>query len=128
MIIWNVRLWNVIKFHLVEGGFCLLLEVSSGCAGQITEQVSSVTWPVIVLAYSELSPSKGQKTGACEPETVYIFHTLFPPLYMNLYKDGGYLSPYAGFCILFICEIGIILFMRSDNERRRYSVTPFPIG
>ena len=43
--------------------FCLLLGVSSGCARPITGQVTSVTWPVIGWAYSELPPSKRQKTG-----------------------------------------------------------------
>ena len=43
--------------------FCLLLGVSSGCARPITGQVTSVTWPVIGRALSELTPSKRQKTG-----------------------------------------------------------------
>ena len=43
--------------------FCLLLRVSSGCALPITGQVTSVTWPVIGWALSELTPSKRQKIG-----------------------------------------------------------------
>ena len=42
--------------------FCLLLWVSSGCAWPITGQVTSVTWPVIGWAWSELTPNKRQKT------------------------------------------------------------------
>ena len=43
--------------------FCLLLRVSSGCAQPITGQVTSVTWPAIGWAKSELTSSKRQKTG-----------------------------------------------------------------
>ena len=43
--------------------FCLLLRVSSGCARPITGQVTSVIWPVIGWAQSELTLSKRQKTG-----------------------------------------------------------------
>ena len=43
--------------------FCLLLGVSSDCALPVTGQVTSVTWPVIGWVQSELTPSKGQKTG-----------------------------------------------------------------
>ena len=43
--------------------FCLFLRVSSGCAWPITGEVTSVTWPVIGWAYSELTLSKRQKTG-----------------------------------------------------------------
>ena len=43
--------------------FCLFLGVSSGCARPITGQVTSVTWPVIGWAQSELTPSRIQKTG-----------------------------------------------------------------
>ena len=43
--------------------FYLLLRVSSGCALPITGQVTSVTWPVIGWAESELTLSKRQKTG-----------------------------------------------------------------
>ena len=41
--------------------FYLLLGVSSGCAQPITGQVTSVTWPVIGWAYSELTLSQRQK-------------------------------------------------------------------
>ena len=47
--------------------FCLLLGVSSDCAQPITGQVTSVTWPVIGWAQSELTPSKRQKTGPEQP-------------------------------------------------------------
>ena len=43
--------------------FCLLLGVRSGCARPIAGQVTSVTWPVIGRAWSELTLSKGPKTG-----------------------------------------------------------------
>ena len=43
--------------------FCLLLGISSGCARPIKEPVTSVTWPVIGWAQSELSPSKRRKNG-----------------------------------------------------------------
>ena len=43
--------------------FCLLLGVSSGCARPIAGQVTSVTWPVIGWAQSELTRSKRQKSG-----------------------------------------------------------------
>ena len=44
--------------------FCLLLRVNSDCAWPITGQVTSVTWPVIGWAQSELTLSKRQKTGS----------------------------------------------------------------
>ena len=43
--------------------FYLLPGVRSDCARPITRQVTSVTWPVIGWAQSELTPSKRQKTG-----------------------------------------------------------------
>ena len=46
-----------------QGPVSVLLGVSSGCAQPITGQVTSVTWPVIGWAKSELTPSKRQKTG-----------------------------------------------------------------
>ena len=49
--------------------FCPLLRVSSGCDRPITGQVTSVTWPVIGWALSELTPSKRQKMG--------LAHSLF---------------------------------------------------
>ena len=51
--------------------FCLLLGVSSGCARQITGQVTSVTWPVIGWAQSEVTQSKRQKTGPGLPLGTY---------------------------------------------------------
>ena len=52
-------------FYLLRLGpvFCLLLEVSSGCAKPITRQVTSVTCLVIGRAQPELTQSKRQKTG-----------------------------------------------------------------
>ena len=51
----NVHFWPV---------FCLLRGASSGCVWPITGQVTSVTWPVIGWAESDLTPSKRQKTGS----------------------------------------------------------------
>ena len=42
--------------------FCLLLWVCSCCAQPITGQVTSVTWPAICWAQTELTPRKRQKT------------------------------------------------------------------
>ena len=47
-----------------------LLGVSSGCARPITGQVTSVTWPVIGWAHSELTLSKRQKTDIGYEHTV----------------------------------------------------------
>ena len=44
------------------GPFSVYCIVSSNCARPITGQVTSVTWPLIGWAYSELIPSKRQKT------------------------------------------------------------------
>ena len=43
--------------------FCLLLGVSSGCAWPIAGQVTSVAWPVIGWAQTELTLRKRQKMG-----------------------------------------------------------------
>ena len=63
--IWNEDrvILRIMKGSRAGPVFCLLLGVSSGCARPITGQVTSVTWPVIGWAYSELTPSKRQKTG-----------------------------------------------------------------
>ena len=42
---------------------CLLHGVSSGCARPITRQITSVTWPLICRAYSEIAPSERQKSN-----------------------------------------------------------------
>ena len=62
--------------------FCLLRGVSSGCARSITGQVTSVTWPVIGWAQSELTPSKRQKTGPGQCLKLCWLHThMFPVVY-----------------------------------------------
>ena len=52
--------------------FYLSLAVSSGSARPITEQVISVTWPVIGWAQSELTQSKRQKTGPGNTCLMYL--------------------------------------------------------
>ena len=54
---------NYHKYHWPGPVFCFMVGVSSGCARPITGQVTSVTWPVIGWAESELTLSKRQKTG-----------------------------------------------------------------
>ena len=49
--------------------FCLLLGVSSGCAWPITGQVTSVAWPVIGWAQTELTLRKRQKIG---PDSIIV--------------------------------------------------------
>ena len=60
-----VILFNDNEMHIVSPGpfFCLLFGVSSVCARPITGHVTSVTWPVIGWAWSELTLSMWQKTG-----------------------------------------------------------------
>ena len=55
----NEKSSNSIKTLL--GPFSILLGESSDYAQQITRQVTSVTWPVIGLAYSELTPARDWK-------------------------------------------------------------------
>ena len=57
--------------------FCLSLGVSSGCAQPITGQVTSVTWPVIGSAQSELTLSKRQKTGPGHSEQLSLQYGSF---------------------------------------------------
>ena len=56
----NIR-QNITKIHWPGPVFCLLLRVSSGCARPFTGQVTSVTWPVIGWAESELTPGRDRK-------------------------------------------------------------------
>ena len=68
----NYLLLLLLKHHLHHHGvsikknhdrFCLLLGVSSDCAWPIAGQVTSVAWPVIGWAQTELTLRKRQKMG-----------------------------------------------------------------
>ena len=90
--------------------FCLLLGVSSGCVWPIAGQVTSVAWPVIGWAQTELTLRKRQKMG---PDSIIVLLWCFMSVFLNKSVHGH---------LIFITQRIIIMIMSYRKWKKKLSL------